>query len=123
MTRLMDREPVLLTSMAAAIVSVAVAFGAPVTADQREAVLELVAVIVAIYTGQAWVARSRVYAPATVARMESRNGVGGAVVGSVGSVRGAGEDGAGTAGVVAGGTGSEDRGESLAGSEVGDGPA
>jgi len=67
----MDVEPVLLTNVVAAIVALLVAFNVPLTPDQRDAILKLVAAIVAIYGASAAVARSRVYSPNTVRRMMS----------------------------------------------------
>lgn len=62
----MNLEPVLVTQLVAAILSLAVAFGAPITDDQRQAVLQVVGIVVAIFLGGAVVARSHAYAPATV---------------------------------------------------------
>lgn len=69
MTRLMDIEPVLVTNVIAAVVALLIAFNVPITPEQREAILKLVAAIVAIYGASAAVARSRVYSPSTVRRM------------------------------------------------------
>ena len=66
MKNLMDVEPVLVSNLVAAAIAVAVAFGAPITQEQQQAVLGLVAVIVAIFFGGAVVARNRVYSPATM---------------------------------------------------------
>lgn len=62
----MNVEPVLVTQLVAAMLSLAVAFGAPITDDQRQAVLQVVGIVVAIFLGGAWVARSHAYAPNTV---------------------------------------------------------
>ena len=69
MKHLMDIEPVLVSNLVAAAIAVAVAFGAPITQEQQQAVLGLVAVIVAIFFGGAVVARNRVYSPATMRKM------------------------------------------------------
>ncbi len=63
----MDREPALIIGLVTAIIALAVAFGAPVTQQQQEAiigaVIALIPVILAI--------RQSVFAPATVARLEA----------------------------------------------------
>lgn len=69
MKHLMDIEPVLVSNLVAAAIAVAVAFGAPITQEQQQAVLGLVAVIVAIFFGGAVVARNRVYSPATMRKI------------------------------------------------------
>jgi hypothetical protein len=69
MKHLMAIEPVMVTNLVAALMALLVAFNVPLTDDQRQAVMQLVGAIVAIYLGSALVARSRVYSPATVARM------------------------------------------------------
>ena len=69
MKNLMDVEPVLVSNLVAAAIAVAVAFGAPITQEQQQAVLGLVAVIVAIFFGGAVVARNRVYSPRTMRRI------------------------------------------------------
>ena len=69
MGQAMRLEPVLITQLVAAILSLAVAFGAPITDDQRQAVLQVVGIVVAIFLGGAVVARSKAYAPATVDRL------------------------------------------------------
>lgn len=56
-----------LVALATAVVSLLVAFGVPLTGDQRSAILGLVAVVAPIVAGVA--ARSRVFSPATVKRL------------------------------------------------------
>lgn len=68
MHRLMQVEPVLVTQLVAAILALAVAFGAPINDEQRQAVLQVVGIVVSIFLGGAVIARSRAYAPATVER-------------------------------------------------------
>ena len=68
MHRLMQLEPVLVTQLVASVLALAVAFGVPVTEEQRQAILQVVGIIVAIFLGGAVVARSKAYAPATVER-------------------------------------------------------
>lgn len=69
MKHLMDVEPVLVSNLVAAAIALAVAFGAPITQEQQQAVLGLVGVIVAIFFGGAVVARNRVYSPATMRKI------------------------------------------------------
>lgn len=67
----MNLEPVLVTQLIAAILSLAVAFGAPITDEQRQAVLQVVGIVVAIFLGGAVVARAHAYAPDTVRKVEA----------------------------------------------------
>lgn len=69
MRQAMRLEPVLITQLIAAVLALAVAFGVPVTDDQRRAILEVVGIVVALFLGGAVVARSKAYAPATVDRL------------------------------------------------------
>ena len=69
MHRLMSLEPVLVTQLVAAILALAVAFGVPVTDEQRQAILQVVGIVVSIFLGGAVIARSRAVAPATVDRL------------------------------------------------------
>ena len=69
MHRLMSLEPVLVTQLVAAVLALLVAFGIPVTDEQRQAILQVVGIVVSIFLGGAVVARSRAYAPATVDRL------------------------------------------------------
>lgn len=69
MKRLMDVEPVMVTNAVAAVLALLVAFGAPITPEQQQAVLGVTAAIIAIYFGQAVVARNRVYSPRTMRRL------------------------------------------------------
>lgn len=66
-----SRNPLLavgtVTAAATAVVAVLVSFGVPLTDDQQAAVLGLVGVLAPLVV--AAVGRSRVYAPATVARL------------------------------------------------------
>ena len=68
MHRLMQVEPVLVTQLVAAILALAVAFGAPINDEQRQAVLQVVGIVVSIFLGGAVIARSKAYAPVTVER-------------------------------------------------------
>ena len=67
--RVMNLEPVLFTQLVAAVLALAVAFGVPVTEEQRQAILQVVGIVVAIFLGGAVVARSKAYAPNTVQRI------------------------------------------------------
>lgn len=67
--RVMNLEPVLFTQLVAALLALAVAFGVPVTEEQRQAILQVVGIVVAIFLGGAVVARSKAFAPATVDRL------------------------------------------------------
>ena len=69
MRHLMQIEPVMVTNLIAAAIALLVAFNVPVSPDQRDAILQITAALIAIYFGQSMVARSRVYSPATVERM------------------------------------------------------
>ncbi len=63
----MDREPTLIIGAATALIALAIAFGAPVTEQQKEsiigAVIALIPVVLAI--------RQSVFSPATTARIEA----------------------------------------------------
>lgn len=72
MRDIMKFEPVLITQLCAAIIALAIAFGAPITEEQRQAVLQVVSIVVAIFLGGAVVARSKAYAPNTVDRLTSQ---------------------------------------------------
>lgn len=69
MKNAMQFEPVLITQLCAAILALAIAFGVPITDDQRQAVLQVVTIVVTIFLGGAMVARSKAYAPNTVDRL------------------------------------------------------
>ena len=69
MKKLMDIEPVVVSNLVAAIIALAVAFNAPISQGQQQAIMGLVAAIVAIYFGSAIVARNRVYSPRTMRRI------------------------------------------------------
>lgn len=71
MKRLMDVEPVLVSNLVAAVIALAIAFNAPITQGQQQAIMSLVAAVCAIFLGGAVVARNRVYSPNTVRRMMS----------------------------------------------------
>ena len=71
MKHLMQIEPVLVSNLVAAVIALAVAFNAPITQGQQQAIMALVAAIVAIFMGGAVVARNRVYSPATMKRIVS----------------------------------------------------
>lgn len=64
----MQVEPVLVTQLVAAILALAVAFGVPVTDEQRQAILQVVGIVVSIFLGGAVIARSKAWAPASVER-------------------------------------------------------
>lgn len=68
MHRLMQVEPVLVTQLVAALLALAVAFGIPVSDEQRQAILQVVGIVVSIFLGGAVVARSQAWAPASVDR-------------------------------------------------------
>ena len=57
----MQIEPVLVTQLISAVLALAVAFGAPITEDQRNAVLAVTAACVAIFFGGGLVARANSY--------------------------------------------------------------
>lgn len=69
----MNKQPLwtvgTITSIASAFVAVLVAFGVPLSADQRTTVLGLVAVLAPLAV--AAIARRAVYAPATVERIRT----------------------------------------------------
>lgn len=67
----MQREPVLVTQLVAALMALAIAFGVPISDDQRAAVIEVVSIIVLIYLGGAFVARSKVWSPHSVAELRA----------------------------------------------------
>lgn len=54
----------------AAILALLISFGVPLSADQRGAILAVLAAVVPLIAG--WVTRGRVYAPATVTALLSR---------------------------------------------------
>ena len=68
----MQVEPVLVTQLVAAVLSLVVAFGVPVTDEQRQAILQVVGIVVSIFLGGAVVARSRAWAPASVERAKAQ---------------------------------------------------
>ena len=76
MKHLMETEPVLISNLVAAVLAVAVAFNAPISQGQQQAIMALVAAIVAIFMGGAIVARNRVYSPATMRRIVAEAEVG-----------------------------------------------
>jgi len=57
----MQIEPVLVTQLIAAVIALAVAFGVPITDEQRTAVLQVTGVVVAIFVGGGLVARANSY--------------------------------------------------------------
>ena len=65
----MQIEPVVVTNLVAALIALAVAFNAPITQGQQQAIMGLVGAIVAIFFGGALVARSKVYSPETMKRL------------------------------------------------------
>ena len=59
-----------MTAVATALIALLVAFGLPISADQQTAILGVVAVLAPLVVAVA--GRSRVYSPATVARLLRR---------------------------------------------------
>lgn len=69
MHRMMQIEPVMVSQVIAAILTLLVAFGVPMTPEQRQAVLQVVAAVLPILVATGLLARSKAYAPATVERI------------------------------------------------------
>ena len=62
----MKFEPILITQLVASALTLMVAFGLPVTDEQRQAILQFTGVVVAIFLGSGLVARSVAWSPASV---------------------------------------------------------
>lgn len=67
----MKFEPALIVQLVGAGLAMVAAFGLPVTGDQRQAILEFTAIVVAIMVGQGVVTRSFAYSEHTVDRLTS----------------------------------------------------
>lgn len=65
----MSFEPVLISNLVAAGIALAIAFGAPVTPEQRDALLGFVAAFIALLIGAGVVARANVYSRASVEKL------------------------------------------------------
>jgi len=66
---LMQIEPVMVSQLLAAVFTLLVAFGVPMTPEQRAAVMQVVAAVLPILVATGLLARSKAYAPATVERI------------------------------------------------------
>lgn len=64
----MKFEPVLINQLIASGLSLVVAFGLPVSDDQRQAILQFAGVVIAIFLGGGLISRAMVWSPASVER-------------------------------------------------------
>lgn len=67
--KLMNVEAVMVSQLIAALMVLAVAFGVPMTEDQRDAVLQVVAAIVPILVAAGVLARSQVWSRSSVQKI------------------------------------------------------
>jgi len=62
-------EPIVIVKLIGAALSLVVAFGLPVTDDQREAILTFAGIVAVIMAGEAFAARSFVWSKASVEKI------------------------------------------------------
>jgi precorrin-3B methylase len=71
----MDREPALIVGLITAAIALAVAFGAPISDDQREAIIGFTVALIPVFV----IVRQLVFAPATVEKIEAQAAITGRV--------------------------------------------
>jgi hypothetical protein len=71
----MDREPALIVGLVTAAIALGVAFGAPITEDQKNAIIGFTVALIPVFV----IVRQLVFAPATVERIELQAAVTGRV--------------------------------------------